>query len=109
MKKFIVLYHAAAADMKRWKNMKPAQKKEGMAAWMAWKKQMGKKLLDFGAPLGKGAKVSKKASGAGTPSLCGYSFIKAATLAEAKKLVKKHPHVMASSTAKIEVVEIMKM
>lgn len=109
MKKFIVLYHAAPADMKRWKNSTPAQKKAGMAQWYAWKKQMGGKLLDFGAPLGKGAKVSRSSSGPGTKSLCGYSFIKAASLADAKKAVKKHPHNAASATCRIEVVEIVRM
>ncbi len=93
MKKFVLIYHSTPEDMAQFAKASPEQKAEGMKSWFAWKERIGDHLLDFGAPLMGGVRVH--ADGDTTPStkeVSGYSVIQANDMAQAKSLIKGHPH-----------------
>ena len=78
MKKFLVLYKAPTSGFEQMKTATPEQHKAGMEAWMAWGKKAQGAIVDMGAPLGKGMRVTK--AGQATPisnDLGGYSVLQA--------------------------------
>jgi len=110
MKKYIILYLAPPALLaKAMKKTTPAQRKETMKGWMAWKKSSGKSIVDLGAPLDGGFALTKKSSKASNKSICGYSILKAKDKNAVKKLLKNHPHNAWSSACSIEVHEALPM
>lgn len=98
-----------SAMKKMQSKMTPEKHKEGMALWMAWAKKCGKKLVDLGSPLGKGVKLTSKGSSPSTKNVAGYSILKASNMAEAKKLLKNHPHIKWNAACQIEVHEALPM
>lgn len=110
MKKYIVLYLAPPAMLKTaMKKSTPAQKREHMKMWMAWKKSCGRAIVDLGAPLGSSFGVNKKGSKASNKSVAGYSILRARNMAAVRKLLKNHPHIVWSSQCSIEVHEALPM
>ena len=107
LKTFIVLYYAPASAIRKMASTPPEHAAEGMKLWMAWAKKCGNKLVDLGAPLGQGVKVDREGSKPSNKSVAGYSILKAASMAQAKKLLKGHPHLMYAKTCSIEVHEAM--
>ncbi len=110
MKRFLVTYHAPASAMKKMQTATMEEKQARMAEWMKWGEKCGKQLVDFGAPLMGG--VNLKPTGAPTPSkrkITGYSMIEAASMADAKKLLKGHPHLAWTKGCEIEVHEAIPM
>ncbi len=65
---------------------------EMMAAWMAWAKNCGAQLVDFGLPIGASVKLGTSGAAPSKRNMAGYSIVQASSMAEAKKLMKKHPH-----------------
>jgi hypothetical protein len=107
MKKYIVLYHAPASMVKQAAKVTPEQAKAGMEGWMKWAAKCGKQLLDMGAPLAGGIHLSP--DGGASPSkkqVTGYSILEAKSMAEAKKLLKGHPHLRWGASCSIEVHEV---
>lgn len=113
LKRFLVTYYMSAAAQKKAAAMRKANPKamqEGMAKWMAWGEKMGAHLVDFGAPLGEGVKFDAKGNAPSKRQLNGYSFIQAKSLAEAKRLMKGHPHLSWTPTGcELEVHEALPM
>lgn len=106
MKKYIVLYHAPASMMKQAAKVTPAQAKAGMEGWMKWAAKCGKQLLDMGAPLAGGLKLAPDGSAtASKKQVTGFSVLEAKSMAEAKKLLKGHPHLKWGADCTIEVHE----
>ncbi len=108
LNQYLVTYHAPAAAMKKMKTASPEEMKAGMDMWKKWGKKCGTRLVDFGSPLMPGTNL--RADTAATPSkrkLTGYSMIKASSLADAKKMLKGHPHLTWSKGCEIEVHELM--
>ncbi|MCT4638829.1 MAG: hypothetical protein N4A72_14100 [Bacteroidales bacterium] len=106
MKRFVIIYHASADAMQKMSETTPEQKEEGMKPWYAWRDLLGDKLIDFGAPLINGTELlsdggCKKSS----KQIVGYSIIEANDFAEAKKLLKDHPHLKWSDGCTIEIHE----
>ena len=88
----------------------PGEKEEGMKPWLEWKNSLGDKLVDFGAPLINGMRLSP--DGNTEPSkkeVTGYSMLQAADMEEAKGLLKNHPHLKWTDGCDIEVHEVMPM
>ena len=115
MKKFLVTYHMTAPARKKaaqsQKNMTPEMQQAAMQGWMEWAQKCGDALVEMGAPLGESVKLD--ASGAAAPSrrgVSGYSIVQAKSMAGAKKLFKKHPHLSwVDAGCDIEVHEITPM
>lgn len=110
LKTFLITYHAGAAAQKKVENATPEEMKIAMAQWMAWFKKCGKRLVDMGDPLSPGVNI--RATGPVMSSrrrLSGYSILKGASLAEVKKMVRKHPHLKWARGCEIEVHETIRM
>jgi hypothetical protein len=95
--------------LKQWQSMSPEQHKEGMKEWMVWAKKCGSSLVDMGAPLGNGQRVTKSNSLPSNKEVVGYSILQADNINEAKKLLTEHPHLKAANSCEIEVHECMPM
>jgi len=110
LSKFLVTYHAPAAAMKKMQTASPEEMQAGMDMWMKWGKKCGTRLVDFGSPLMPGTNMKADNSAvASKRKLTGYSIIKASSLADAKKLLKGHPHLTWAKGCEIEVHEMMPM
>ena len=107
MKKFVVIYHAPASFMEQAADAAPGQMEEGMKAWMEWAAKCGEGLVDFGAPLAGGQKLSQSGSSASDRSVVGYSILQAENIEGAKALLKGHPHLEWAGSCEIEVHEAM--
>ena len=108
MKKFIVLYHASAG----WDKMKDAtleDMKEGEKQWMAWAETCGDALVDFGAPLNGGQKVTSGGTKASDKNVVGYSVLQTSSMDEAVRLLEGHPHLKWADSCDIEVHEATPM
>ena len=109
-KSFLVTYHSGAAAAKKMKDAKPPEMQAMMQAWMEWAEKCGSNLTDMGAPLQNG--INLKATGTATVSsrkVSGYSMLSADTMAQAKKLLKGHPHLSWARGCEIEVHEVKPM
>ena len=62
MKNFVVIYHAPASFMEQAQSASPEEMQEGMKAWHEWAAKCGEALVDFGAPLVGGQKLSTSGS-----------------------------------------------
>lgn len=106
MKKFLVLYHAPAAAFEQMMNATPEQQKAGMDAWMAWGDRAKSAIVDMGAPLGKGQKVTPAGASDHPNTYGGYSLMQAESKEALVKALDKHPHFMMPD-GMIEIVEVM--
>ena len=114
-KKFLVTYHMNATARKKaarmQKDMTPEMQQAAMQGWMAWAEKCGDSLVEMGAPLGGTLKID--ASGAAPSNrrgISGYSIVQAKSIAGAKKLFKKHPHLSwVDAGCDIEIHEMMPM
>lgn len=108
MKKFIVLYTASqGATWRKMKGASPEDMKSGMESWMAWAKRCGDGLVDMGAPLGNGQKITKSGSMPSDKGVMGYSILQAENMEAAKALLEGHPHIEWAEGCEIEVYESM--
>ena len=110
MKKFIVIYHAPAEAMAQMANATPEQKMEGMKPWMAWAERCGDQLVDLGAPLFGGQRLSPDGTSQNSArDVSGYSILQAVDMAGVKALLKGHPHLQWTGGCDIEVHECASM
>jgi len=108
MKNFMVIYHAPVDAMKQTENVSAEDMKKGMEAWMAWAKECGDQLFDFGKPLMGGISIKPDGSSmASNKKVCGYSIVKAKNMDDAKKLLENHLHLSWNAECEIEVHETM--
>ncbi|MBD77787.1 MAG: hypothetical protein CL840_02445 [Crocinitomicaceae bacterium] len=110
MSKFIVIYHAPAEAMEAMAMATPEEKAEGMKPWMAWAERCGAQLLDMGAPLMGGQRLSPDGSSSpSTKEVTGYSILEAENMDAAKALLDGHPHLTWQGGCDIEVHEAIAM
>ena len=108
MKKFIVIYHTPAAAAAQMSTVSPEDQAKGMEGWMNWAKKCGDKLVDLGAPLMNGQKLSPDGKSTNSQKeISGYSILQAANMPEAKSLLQGHPHISWNPQCTIEVHEAM--
>lgn len=110
MKKFVIIYHAPAEAIAQMASATPEQKMEGMKPWMAWKERVGDGMVDLGAPLFGGIKLSPDGSTEGSKrEVSGYSILQAENLDGIKALLKDHPHLSWNGGCDIEIHECAEM
>ena len=109
MKKFVVIYHAPTSVMEQMANATPEQMQEGMKPWMEWKARCGEGLVDLGAPIVGGQKLSKSGNSTSDQSVVGYSILQAENIEGAKALLEGHPHLEWASGCEIKVYETMQL
>ena len=107
MKNFVVIYHAPASFMEQAQNATPEEMQKGMKAWMEWAAKCGDALVDFGAPLAGGQKLSTSGSSPSDKDVAGYSILQAEDMDGAKALLQGHPHLEWTAGCEIEVHEAM--
>ncbi len=108
MKKFVVIYHAPVDAVMQTANATPEEQAKGMEGWMKWAERAGKKLLDLGAPLMGGQKLSPNGKSQDSDhNVVGYSILEAENMDEAKALLNGHPHLGWNADCSIEVHETM--
>lgn len=109
MKKFVMIYKISESAHERMKSIRAEEKKKNMGKWFEWQKNIGDALVEMGTPLGGGQKVSQSGSSDAGREIVGYSILQAENIEEAKKIVKKNPHVGMGPGCEIEVYETMPM
>ena len=107
MANFMVIYHAPAGAWEQMQNMTPEEQAEGMKPWMVWAEKCGSGLLDWGAPLGNGQKVTKSGSAPSMADITGYSILQAEGMDAAKKMIEGHPHLDWTAGCEISIYEAM--
>lgn len=108
MKKFVVIYHTPTEVAKKMGTASKEEQAKGMEAWMMWAQKCGDKLVDLGAPLTNGQRLSPAGKSVGsTKEVNGYSVLQAADMQEAITLLQGHPHLSWNAECTIEVHEAM--
>ena len=107
MKKFIVIYHASESVAKKMADPESEDMKAGMKPWMDWAQRCGPGLIDLGAPLSNGQKVTKKGTLPSNKDVVGYSILQAENMEKAVAMLKGHPHIEWTEGCEIEVHEAM--
>ena len=110
MTKFKIIYHAPPEMMAKMGTASAEEKNASMQLWMDWQAKMRDKVLDFGSPLMPGTRIDRNGneSNANTDNT-GYSLIQAKDLAEAKTMVKSHPHLQWGDGCDITIHECVNM
>ncbi len=95
MSRFLVTYHGGGMPSD------PALAQQARAAFGEWVAKAGKAVIDPGAPLRPGIRVS---NGDQTPEVAigGYSILEAATLADAVDILRSHPFVARGGTLQVD-------
>lgn len=103
MPKFILAYHGGGMPET------PEEGEKAMAAWGAYYEQMGPKIADGGAPVGKSMTVHSGGvdDNGGSNPLSGYTVVNADTIEEACEIAKGCP--ILSDGGSVEVAPIVEM
>jgi YCII-related domain len=104
MTKYVFIYHApmTPADAAP---PDPAQMEAVTGEWNAWAGRVGERMVDFGAPLAGGVRVTTDGSSPSTREVAGYSIIEADNRDAALELAQGHPHLNMPGGCEIEVHE----
>ena len=105
MGKYLVLYHAPRSAVEAMANVTPEEIQKGMEPWMAWAERCGDSLVDIGAPLGGGQKLTKSGNTPSDKGVTGYSILEAENMEAAQALLAGHPHLDWEAGCEIEVHE----
>jgi len=85
----------------------PEEMQKGMEPWMAWAEKCGDGLVDMGAPLANGQKVTESGARPSDRDVVGYSILQAESMNAAVEMLKSHPHLGWAEGCEIEVHETM--
>ena len=107
MGRYIVFYHAPKSAVEAMAEVTPEEMRKGMEAWMAWAKRCGDSLVDIGAPLGGGQKLTESGSMPSDKEVTGYSILEAENMEAAQALLAGHPHLEWGAGCEIEIHEAM--
>jgi hypothetical protein len=107
MGKYIVIYHAPKSALEATARMTPEEMQEGMALWMAWATRCGESLVDMGAPLSSGQRITKSGTTPSNGDIVFYSVLEAENMEAAQALLADHPHLEWAAGCEIEVYEAM--
>ncbi len=105
MSKFLFVYHAppAPADAPE---MSSEDMQAVMGEWMGWAGKVGDGMVDFGAPLAGGTKVTTEGTSDSSREVTGYTILEADSMDSALVLAKDHPHLNMPGGCEIEVHEL---
>ncbi len=104
MGKYVFIYHAPMTPAEA-TPATPEQMEAEMAAWMGWAGRVGESMVDFGAPLSGGVRVTANGTSPSTREVAGYSIVEAASLEAALAFADGHPHLNMPGGCEIEVHE----
>ena len=107
MGKYMVIYHAPKSALEATAKMTPEEMQAGMALWMAWATQCGESLVDMGAPLSGGQRITKSGTTPSNRDVVFYSVLEAENMEAAQALLADHPHLEWAAGCEIEVYEAM--
>ncbi len=107
MGRFMVIYYAPTSAIEAMADVTPEEMKKGMEPWMAWAQRCGESLVDMGAPLGGGQKVTRSGAAPSDKDVTGYSILEAEDMEAAQALLASHPHLEWAAGCEIEVYEAM--
>ena len=105
MGKYVVLYYAPKSAGEAMSAATPEDMKKGMELWMTWAERCGEGLVDIGAPLGGGRKVTKSGTTPSDKDVTGYSVLQAENMEAAQALLTDHPHLGWEAGCEIEIHE----
>ncbi|MDQ2751543.1 MAG: hypothetical protein M3R72_00800 [Bacteroidota bacterium] len=110
-KRFLIIYHAPMDAMAQPADVSPEQRAEGMALWNAWAERVADNLIDLGAPLGNGRRLTAEGSSTASENdVSGYTLLQAEDWEEVMDLINGHPHLSGwHPEATIEIHETMLM
>ncbi len=74
---------------------------------MEWAKSCGDSLVDMGAPLAGGQRITKSGTTPSTSDVVFYSVLEAENMEAAQALLAGHPHLEWAAGCEIEVYEAM--
>ena len=104
MTRYLFVYHgpmtpadAAPAD--------PAEMEAVTNAWMAWADRVGEGMLDLGAPLAGGVRVTSDGTSPSDRDVAGYSLVEAESMDAALALAEGHPHLSMPGGCTVEIHE----
>jgi hypothetical protein len=103
VKKFLLVYYGGNMETD------PKKQKASMDAWTKWFKDLGKSVVDMGAPTmpGKTVKGKTATKGVAGDPVTGYTVLQAEDLDAAVAMTKTSPQIKAEGS--IAVYEIMPM
>lgn len=104
MTKYLFIYHAPPmpADAPQ----PSAEEMQGvMAEWEAWGRKVGDRMVDFGAPVEGGKRVTPDGVSDSDRQVSGYTLLEAESFEEALDLARNHPHLAMPGGCEIEVHE----
>ncbi|MBD8870762.1 YciI family protein [Nocardioides donggukensis] len=105
MSKFVFVYHAPAAPADA-PQPTPEQMEAIMGEWTAWAGKVGDQMVDFGAPLGNGVRVTTDGTEPSRREVTGYTILEADSTEAALDLARNHPHLNMPGGCEIEVHEV---
>jgi hypothetical protein len=103
VKKYLLVYYGGKVESD------PKKAKEAMGAWMKWFQDLGKAVVDAGAPTAPGKTVTGKGVKKGVigDPVTGYSILQAENLDAAGDMAKKSPQMGAGG--QIAIYELLPM
>ena len=104
MPTYLFVYHAPMTPAEA-APPSPEQMEAVMGEWNAWAGKVGDGMVDFGAPLAGGTRVSRDGTAPSTREVAGYSLIEAADFDAALELARNHPHLTMPGGCEIEIHE----
>ncbi len=104
MSKYLFVYHAPMSPAGA-APPTPEQMDAVLGEWNAWAGRVGSGMVDVGAPLAGGTRVSPDGTSPSTREVVGYSLIEADDMATALDLARNHPHLNMPGGCEIEVHE----
>ena len=104
MPTYLFVYHAPMTPAEATPPT-PEQLDAVMGDWNAWAGKVGSGMVDFGAPLAGGTRVTPTGTSPSTREVAGYSLIEAAHMDAALDLARNHPHLNMPGGCEIEVHE----
>ena len=90
MAKYLLVYYGGGGEMET----DPKLAEKVMATWMKWFSDLGKAVVDAGAPTQPGKIVTKSGvKSVGAKPVAGYTILQAKSLDAAIALAKSHPDI----------------
>ncbi len=105
MSRYVFIYHAPMppADATP---PSPEETQAVMGQWMQWAEKVGDRMVDFGAPLAGGVRVTSDGTSPSSREVAGYTVLDADDLDAALELAHIHPHLTMPGGCEIEVHEV---
>ncbi|GAB3347111.1 hypothetical protein [Lysobacter tyrosinilyticus] len=111
MKKFMAVFTGSPDAMAQWQALDEAERKrreaEGMQAWKQWTEQLGAKIVEQGAPLGKTKRVTANGIADTRNNLAAYTVVQAESQDAAARLFENHPHFSIFPGDGVEIMECL--